>query len=510
MDGIAAIYTTDEKAKKSIVHDVFLATGMCQHRGKASAGMAIGNSKGIHIYKDLGRIGDVIDSDIMQAYQDLEPVVAIGNVGYTKSKIPSKNNAEPIRIIPKKPSKIDIVLTMDGYLVKEDDLKEELSKDYYFETNNKTEIIGALLHKYILESGISFEAGKKLIDKLHGRATFALVALVYDSRETCLITLNDDKAFEPFCYSLENEKFVASSESVSQQRLGMKKIKEFQGAEMSLCSFSNGLEIKRLRIEPPLQDKFQPVYFGNVSSIHNGKEIFQYRRELGLALSAKCKPSEANLVIPNPESGWGVSYGIAEGLNLPLAPVLVKLAQAVRTFQEAERRKRTTEVGLKFSAVQSMLKDKHIIMGDDSIVKGSVGEGGSIKAVFDCEAKCLEFWISYAPMLFPSFKEWHRGPECINELAVRRAFESSTPYGKSIEEIEKAVTELIVKRLKKVLDKDYRFRVRYNSPDTIKKILGPGSYQALDASYPIDEQFWPPWLKEEVERFRTLTLDKFI
>ena len=31
---------------------------------------------------------------------------------------------------------------------------------------------------------------------------------------------------------------------------------------------------------------------------------------------------------------------------------------------------------------------------------------------------------------------------------------------------------------------------------------GDGSFQALDASYPIAEEFWPDWLKKKVERFR--------
>jgi len=45
---------------------------------------------------------------------------------------------------------------MDGYLIKEDDLKAELEPDYDLQTDNKTEIIGALLHKYITQEGISF------------------------------------------------------------------------------------------------------------------------------------------------------------------------------------------------------------------------------------------------------------------------------------------------------------------------------------------------------------------
>jgi hypothetical protein len=43
--------------------------------------------------------------------------------------------------------------------------------------------------------------------------------------------------------------------------------------------------------------------------------------------------------------------------------------------------------------------------------------------------------------------------------------------------------------------------VKYNQKERIEKVAGHGSFQALDASYPIEETFWPDWLKKEVERF---------
>jgi hypothetical protein len=35
--------------------------------------------------------------------------------------------------------------------------------------------------------------------------------------------------------------------------------------------------------------------------------------------------------------------------------------------------------------------------------------------------------------------------------------------------------------------------------ERIKKVAGDGSFQALDASYPINQEFWPDWLKKEFE-----------
>ena len=140
MDGIVGLYGQDDN---ELVTKAFLATGACQHRGKASTGLAIATSKGIYVHKGLGRIAEVIDDSIINTFQDLEPVAAIGNIGYTKRKIAESINAEPIEIRPRTGSAIRVVVTMDGYLIKEDDLRDELEADYNLQTDNKTEIIGA-------------------------------------------------------------------------------------------------------------------------------------------------------------------------------------------------------------------------------------------------------------------------------------------------------------------------------------------------------------------------------
>lgn len=485
MDGIVGLYGPGDS---ELVSKAFLATGACQHRGKASTGLAVGNSKGIFTHKGLGRIAEVIDTRLINIFQGLEPSVVIGNIGYTKSAVPKKRNVEPIEIFPAFASEYKIAITMDGYLLGERELRVELNGKYNFQTGNKTEIVGALLHKYITEEGITFEAGLKLVEKLKGCATFALSAIIHDGRQAHLLTLNDTKAFEPFCYGIIDGVFVASSESCSHRRLGGVIEREYDGAEMTICS-SNGIETRRLVHEDVKPDVFQGVYFGNVASLFRGKEIFQIRRELGLKLVENYGMSRADIVIPNPESGWGVAVGLAEGLNKKLFPALIKLPQAVRTFQEGESQTRSKEVGLKFGGIDSILKGRNIAMGDDSIVRGTVSEGGSVWVVYNAGAKYIEFWISYGPMFFPSFKEWHRGINCINELAAQRAFVGDNPYDKTADEINKAVAKLIG------VDE-----VKYNYLEGIRDVAGDGSFQALDASYPISEEYWPGWLKEEVER----------
>jgi hypothetical protein len=78
-----------------------------------------------------------------------------------------------------------------------------------------------------------------------------------------------------------------------------------------------------------------------------------------------------------------------------------------------------------------------------------------------------------------------------NRQAVQRGFRGENPYDESPLEINAKVAAL--------LGVD---RICYNSPENVRSVVGAGSYQALDASYPISEQYWPAWLKEEVEHYR--------
>jgi amidophosphoribosyltransferase len=494
MDGIFGIFNPDNK---DIVNNSFLGLGAIQNRGKPSTGFAFLNNEGIFIKKDLGRIIDILTSENMKIFNSLHPYAAIGNVGYTKNVASEYRNTEPIRIFDKENKNLEIVLTMDGHLVKSavNELKHELESEYKFKTGNVTEIVGSLFHNYINKEGICFSAGKKFIDKLHGKGTFAVNSLVFDrkKKEGYLISINDDKAFEPFCFGKINDSFITSSESDSHRTLGGYKQRDFNGAEMIIAS-NKGIKLHRLREETEMPAMFQIVYFGSPASYFRGKQLYDWRMQLGYILADLYRNSstKADIVIPNPDSGRGVSEGLAQALKLPyFSNALIKQPGSVRTFQEADKNVRSLELKIKFTALDSQLKDRYVAMGDDSIVRGSVSTGGSVWRVRNSGAKGIEFWVSYGPMFFPSFKEWHKGKECLEELAVHKAFKNDNPYNKSLDEINKAVA--------KYTNVD---EIRYNTKENIEKLLGKGSYQALDASYPIDEKYWPGFIHKEVNRFR--------
>ena len=138
MDGIVGVYSLKDP---DLINRLYLATGAGQHRGKASTGMAMANKKDLYVHKGLGRIAEVIDYNMIKIFQDLEPIAAIANIGYTKRRVAEKLNAEPIEIKPRRWSPYRLAVTMDGYVIKDEDLREELEKDYDQKTDNKTVVV---------------------------------------------------------------------------------------------------------------------------------------------------------------------------------------------------------------------------------------------------------------------------------------------------------------------------------------------------------------------------------
>lgn len=523
MDGVTGIYSPGDK---ELIQKIALATGALQGRGRYSSGIAVAHANGIDLHSDIGVIGDVLEPELLATYRHLQPVAAIGNVGYPKGKHPSKADAEPLRIRPKKPG-LEVVVTMDGSFIHLDEIRTELEADYYFRTHSPTEVIGAMLHRSISTKGITEDAGREFSAKLSGRGTFAMTALVHSDGKNYLIAINDSKAFEPFCYGAINgsSTLVASSESCSHRRLGGHISGEFNGAQMIIAS-ENGSEIFTLANEVMMPDVFQAVYFGYPASLFRGKEISLVREALGISLVQRygVPMDDKLIVIPNPDSGWGVTMGMVKAMSSALwesafdysreaegiltiknrkayellrnrlstvQPALIKNPASVRTFQEGGNREvQLLLTGFKFGTIDRLVDGADVNMGDDSIVKGTVGEGGSIWSLHNSNAASIRFWVSYGPMFFPSFKEWYKGRECLEALAVQRAFKGDNPYDKTLEQINAAVARLV-----------HVDEVRYNAPKDVMAATGQGSAMAMDASYPIAERFWPSWLRKEVELF---------
>ena len=91
---------------------------------------------------------------------------------------------------------------------------------------------------------------------------------------------------------------------------------------------------------------------------------------MGRRLAEEC-PADADIVVGVPDSGLSAAVGYAERSGIPFEMGLVKNRYVARTFIQPTQEMRERGVQMKLSAVRSLVKDKRLVLVDDSIVRGT-------------------------------------------------------------------------------------------------------------------------------------------
>jgi len=115
---------------------------------------------------------------------------------------------------------------------------------------------------------------------------------------------------------------------------------------------------------------FEWVYIARADSCLDGRLVYDVRRRIGQRLAEE-QPVDADVVVPIPDSGRSHSMGYAETSGIPYSEGMMKNRYVERTFIMPEQNDRSTGVMLKLNPLKSVIKDKRIVLVDDSIVRGT-------------------------------------------------------------------------------------------------------------------------------------------
>ncbi len=528
MKGVLGIY--DFEPNNDIILRSVKGLEALSHRGGEESGIALGFANGIqNKEKGIGSsILDILSPNRFNSLQTLNPNTVIGCLNSEKTlNLKRKHRddyVDPFEVLPKQYSRYKIAVTMGGDIVEKfrHELIKELDDKFYLKLGNPTELVGSLLNKYLVdENKVSFNVGKRLYNKLDGKGTFALIAIIHDKKgggKNYMITLNDGNAFEPFCFSSVNNSFVVSSESCSLFKLkeyknvhihGLKDIidREFSGAEMSISSQDDGVKIKKFVSDDNIDysDDFQAIYYGNRDSVFKRKEIHTIRKLIGEKHALYYLKNDKNFnkpdkIVPNPDSGRGIAPGLSKVYGVPVVDAQIKEKKS-RTYPMKNLDSKKIVTQGKFHYVISELTGMIIDSTEDSIVDGNVNMNGSFPGFFFCNVKALQQDISYIPILLPSYKKWSSGRASLEKLVVQKAFNSigDVPYNKTVEEHNKIVADYFIQEMKKKDNsRKYNLQIRYTPRDIIENIIRPVAFEAdsLENS-PIDYKYWPDWIKKE-------------
>ena len=146
---------------------------------------------------------------------------------------------------------------------------------------------------------------------------------------------------------------------------------------------------------------FEYIYFSRPDSLLNGKCAYEYRKNFGAEL-AKENSLKADLVVPVPDSGNAAAIGFSQLTKIPFDLGLIRNHYVGRTFIEPAQKIRSLGVKLKLNANKTTIKNKTIILIDDSLVRGTTSHK-IVKMLYDAGAKEVHVRIACPEIKYPDF-----------------------------------------------------------------------------------------------------------
>lgn len=352
--GVVGIFTDNPELTSQLIYYGLFAL---QHRGQESAGIAINTGGKIEFYKNKGLVADVFTRDVVQG---MSGGLAIGHVRYSNSAGNSIENAQPLVVKLKSGS---IALAHNGNLVNADSLRGMFEdQGVVFQTMLDTEVVANMIARNV--NGDIIKSIKNVMDIIRGAFSFVVMT------EKELIGFRDHFGLRPLCLGKRPDGYILASESCAITSMGGEFVRDIEPGEIIIIN-EDGIEsIKSTKYAKEKSCIFEYVYFARPDSTIDGINVYEARYNAGRVL-AKESPTKADLVFSVPDSGTPAAMGYAHELGIPFGLGLIKNRYAKRTFIEPTQDLRVEGVKTKLSVVRELVKDKVVVMIDDSIVRGT-------------------------------------------------------------------------------------------------------------------------------------------
>ena len=225
---------------------------------------------------------------------------------------------------------------------------------------NATELIAALINqKENLIEGIQFA-----LDSIDGSVSILLMnqAGIYAAR--------DKYGRTPVVIGKKEDAYCITFENFAYKNLGYKDYKELGPGEIAVVTDKNCITL----VNPNKEMKictFLWVYYGYPSSSYEGTSVEQMRYNCGKAM-AKRDNVKPDIVAGVPDSGIAHAIGYANESGIPFSRPFIKYTPTwPRSFMPTIQSKRNLIAKMKLLAVDELIRDKSLLLIDDSIVRGT-------------------------------------------------------------------------------------------------------------------------------------------
>ncbi len=342
-------------SKEDCVFDLFFGTDYHSHLGTRRAGMAVygkdGFEKAIH----------KIENAPFRTKFDKEANSMHGNMGIGCI---SDYEAQPILVRSHHGS---FAITTVGKINNADTIIADILKNntHFFEMSNgeinATELVAAIINQKenfidgiryaqeIIEGSMSM-----LILTPKGvycaRDRFGRTPVVIGKKDGARCAAFESFSFLNLGYSLERELgpgeiVVMTSDSV--------RTLVAPGKDMKICTFLW-------------------IYYGYPSSTYEGVNVEEMRYKCGKALANRDDDVHPDIVAGVPDSGTAHAIGYANASGVPFSRPFIKYTPTwSRSFMPTIQSKRNLIAKMKLLPVENLIKDKSLVIIDDSLVRGT-------------------------------------------------------------------------------------------------------------------------------------------
>jgi amidophosphoribosyltransferase len=358
-----------------------------QHRGQESAGIVSSDGKQFRVHKGMGVVSQIFNGDVLH---NLTGTMAVGHTRYSTTGSSHIRNAQPLTVDC---ARGQIAIAHNGNLTNAAPLREELERrGSIFQTTVDSEIILHLMAQPSLNGH-----GNNLLESIRRiEGAFSLVILT----ENELIGVRDPHGFRPLCLGQVGDGWVLSSETCALDLIHAKFVRDIAPGEIVIINQDG---VKSIQAFPEQQRRafciFEYVYFARPDSTIAGRNVYEVRKEMGRQL-AREHPVDADIVVPVPDSGVYAALGYSEESHIPYEMAFIRNHYVGRSFLQPTQLIRDFNVRVKLNLIPQLVKDKRVVIVDDSIVRGTTCKA-RVNTLKEAGAKEVHVRVSCPPHMNP-------------------------------------------------------------------------------------------------------------
>lgn len=381
-----------------------------QHRGQEAAGIVCNSKLNDKVIfkskKGIGLVSEIFNDERI-FIDELTGIAAIGHNRYSTSGSNSLINVQPFVV---KYRQGNLAISHNGNLTNAHKLRKQLIEEgAIFQTTSDTEVILHLISRSKKETQID-----QIYDALSQvSGAYSLVLLT----DEFLFASRDPYGIRPLSLGIVGNSYVIASETCAFDLIDAKYIREIERGEiLALKIFDDHSEIIESKFlsnipEFPKKCIFEFIYFSRPDSVIFNENVDKVRRELGKKLAEESpvlSTAEKKLAVMSvPDS----SNTIAIGYNNQLRKMnieskfeigLIRSHYIGRTFIQPEIDKRKLSAKMKFNTVKGVLKNRNIVIVDDSIVRGTTSKQ-LVDLIKEANPSQVHFRVASPPITHPCF-----------------------------------------------------------------------------------------------------------